>query len=113
MGKATTWRVKFFQTPRGDYPVQEFIRRQDVASYAKILHAMMLLKTGGPFLKPPYIKKLQGKLYELRTSGTIAVRIFYTMHNNEYYLLHAFKKKGQKTPTKEIKTALDRMKNIR
>ncbi len=81
--------------------------------YMKLIHAIELLERGGPFLKPPYIKKLQGKLYELRISGKIAIRIFYTMHNNEYYLLHAFKKKGQKTPSKELKTALDRLKSIR
>lgn len=112
MSTAKTWKVKFFQTARGDYPVQEFIRQQDEAAYAKILHSMMLLKTGGPFLKPPYSKKLQNRLYELRISGKIAIRILYTMHNNEYYLLHAFKKKGQKIAPKEIKTALDRIKGI-
>ncbi|MBI4079501.1 MAG: type II toxin-antitoxin system RelE/ParE family toxin, partial [Candidatus Levybacteria bacterium] len=37
------------------------------------------------------------------------IRIFYTIYNKEYYLLHAFKKKSQKTPTQEIKTALDRI----
>ncbi|KKQ32252.1 MAG: hypothetical protein US48_C0029G0001, partial [Candidatus Levybacteria bacterium GW2011_GWA2_37_36] len=62
-----------------------------------------------PYLKPPYIKKVKNKLYELRISGKVAVRIFYTIKNGEYYLLHAFKKKSQKTPAKELKTALDRM----
>ena len=103
------WKVKFFQTARGDSPVKEFIEEQDEATYAKALHAIRLLANNGPFLKPPYIKKLQGKLYELRISGIVAIRIFYTIHNNEYYLLHAFKKKSQKTPTQETKTALDRM----
>jgi len=63
-------------------------------------------------LKPPYIKKLQDKLYELRISGKVAIRILYTISNNEYYLLHAFKKKNQKTPSKELKIALDRMREI-
>ena len=106
------WKVKFFQTSRGDSPVKEFIEEQDEAIYAKVLHAIRLLANNGPFLKPPYIKKLQSKLYELRISGVVAIRIFYTIHNNEYYLLHAFKKKSQKTPIKEIKTALDRIKEI-
>lgn len=105
------WKVRFFQTARGDFPVKEFIEEQE-ATYAKALHAIRLLTNNGPFLKPPYIKKLQGKLYELRISGAVAIRIFYTIHNNEYYLLHAFKKKSQKTPTQEIKTALDRKKEL-
>ncbi|MDP3973223.1 MAG: type II toxin-antitoxin system RelE/ParE family toxin [Candidatus Daviesbacteria bacterium] len=103
------WKVLFFQTTRGDSPVEDFIKEQDEATYAKILQSMRLLANNGPFLKPPYIKKIQDKLYELRISGKVAIRIFYTITNHEYYLLHAFKKKSQKTPFKEIKVALDRM----
>lgn len=107
-----TWKVLFFQTPRGDSPVEDFIKEQDEATYAKILQSMRLLVNSGPFLKPPYIKKLQNKLYELRISGKVAIRIFYTIANNNYYLLHAFKKKSQKMSSKELKLALDRMKKI-
>jgi phage-related protein len=109
------WKVKFFQTGRGDYPVKDFIeeiRIQDPATYAKILQYIELLRDYGPFLKPPYIKKLQDKLYELRILATVAVRIFYTIHKSEFYLLHAFKKKSDKTPPQELSTALDRMKEI-
>lgn len=106
------WRVLFFQTARGEFPVKKFIAEQDEATYAKILHAIVLLRTYGPYLKPPYIKKLQDRLYELRVSGKVPIRIFYTIHNHEYHLLHAFKKKAQKTSSKELKIALDRMKKI-
>ncbi|MDO8460948.1 MAG: type II toxin-antitoxin system RelE/ParE family toxin [bacterium] len=106
------WNVLFFQTARGDSPVEDFIKEQDEATYAKVLQSIQLLSKNGPFLKPPYIKKLQNKLYELRISGKVAIRIFYTIANNEYYLLHAFKKKSQKTPRKELKTTLDRMKEL-
>jgi len=110
--KVKTWKVKFFQTARGDYPVKNFIEEQDEPTAAKILSYIELLETDGPYLKPPYIKKLQDKLYEVRISGKVAVRIFYTVKSSEYYLLHAFKKKTQKTPTREIKVALDRIKEI-
>lgn len=106
------WKVKFFQTSRGDSPVEDFIKDQDETTYAKILNAIALLRNGGPFLKPPYIKKLQDKLYELRISGVTAIRIFYTMKNSEYYLLHSFKKKSQKIPNKELRLAVDRMKEL-
>lgn len=107
-----TWKVNFFQTVRGDSPVKEFMEKQDAITYAKVISYIDLLEYSGPFLKPPYMKKLQDKLYELRISGKTKLRIFYTISNNEYYLLHAFKKKTQKTPIKEIKIALDRMKTI-
>lgn len=106
------WKVLFFQTVRGDYPVQDFIDKQDIPTQTKIASAIKLLVDYGPYLKPPYIKKLQDKLYELRISGKVAVRIPYTIVHGEYYLLHAFKKKSQKAPIKELKTALDRMREI-
>ncbi len=106
------WRVLFFRTARDDSPVEDFIKEQDEATHAKVLQSIKLLANSGPFLKPPYIKKLQDKLYELRISGKVAIRIFYTITNNEYYLLHTFKRKTQKTPSKELKVALDRLKDI-
>lgn len=106
------WIVKFFQTPRGEYPVKEFIDSQDDATRAKAVQLIKMLIDNGPFLKPPYIKKLKNKLYELRGSGSVAVRILYTIHQEEYHLLHAFKKKSQKTPVRELKTAVDRIKEL-
>lgn len=106
------WKVKYFQTARGDYPVKDFIGKQDQSTQTKIAHSIRLLIDYVPFLKPPDIKKLQDKLYELRIPGKTAIRIFYTITSGEYYLLHAFKKKTQKIPTKELKVTLDRIKEI-
>ena len=106
------YKVYYFQTSRGDYPAREFIEQQDKATQTKIARLIRLLIDYGPFLKPPDIKKLQDELYELRISGKTAIRIFYTMVNGKYYLLHAFKKKSQKLPKREIKLAIDRMKEI-
>lgn len=107
-----TWKVNFFQTARGDSPVKDFMKEQDETTYAKVISYIDLLEYSGPFLKPPYMKKLQDKLYELRISGKIELRILYTISKNEYYLLHVFKKKTPKTPAKELKIALDRIKKI-
>lgn len=107
-----SWKVKFYQSARGDYPVKEFTSQQEETTQAKIIHAIRLLANNGPYLKPPYIKKIYDKLYKLRISGKIAVRIFYTIFDGEYYLLHAFKKKTEKTPSRELKTTLDRMKEL-
>lgn len=106
------WKVLFFQTTRGDHPVEIFIQKQDPATYAKILHSIELIKNYGPFLKPPHIKKIANDLFELRISGKKAIRIFYTLFDGQYYLLHAFIKKSQKTPAKEMKIAIDRMKKL-
>ena len=77
--KMPNYKVFYFQTERGDYPVREFIEQQDKATQTKIAHSIRLLIDYGPFLKPPDIKKLQDKLYELRIPGKTAIRVFYTI----------------------------------
>ena len=106
------WKVVFFQTARGDYPVKEFIEKQDEATYAKALHLIRLLANSGPFLTPPYCKKIKPALFELRSSGKNALRILYTKQDDTYHLLHAFQKKTKKSPVRELEIALDRMKRI-
>ncbi len=104
------YKVYFFQTSRGTFPVKEFMEEQNEEIYTKILRSIKLLREGGPFLKPPDAKKIDRNLYELRIRGQKAVRIFYTKTVAGYFLLHAFKKKTQKIPKKELKIAIDRMK---
>lgn len=106
------WKVKFFQTDRGYYPVKDFILEQEEETQARIILSIKLLRDNGPFLKPPHIKKLRSKFYELRILGKVPIRIFYTIFENEYYLLHAFKKKSQKTPIRELNLGIDRMREI-
>lgn len=106
------WKVKFFQAARGDYPVKDFIEKLEKSSYARVLRLIDLLQEFGPFLKMPYSKKVASALYELRVKGKESIRIFYTQISQEYYLLHAFKKKKQKIPKKEIEIALDRVKEL-
>lgn len=106
------WKVKYFQTARGSIPVKDFVEKQHLDDKARIGKSIRLLINYGPFLKPPQIKKLQSGLYELRMKGRTQIRIFYTVKNGEYYLLHAFEKKSQKTPRREIKTALDRINEL-
>lgn len=107
-----SWMVYYFQTKSGRKPVKEFVQDQDTITRSRIQKSLILLSEKGPFLKPPYIKKLIAKLYELRINDEVAIRIFYSSKNNSYYLLHAFKKKSQKTPPRELKTAIDRMKEL-
>lgn len=63
-----TWNVKYFQTVRGTYPVIEFIDALDPPTRAKVGRSIRLLVNYGPFVKPPYNKKLGPNFYELRTA---------------------------------------------
>ena len=57
-----------------------------------------------------YSKHLSGKLYELRPGNNRIIYFYYDVDDNSYILLHAFRKKSQKTPSNEIDKALKEAK---
>ena len=78
---------------------------------AKTLKVLELLGEYGPLLRQPHSKKLVGysNLFELRTSGSPAVRLLYTSYNQIFHVLHIFLKKTSKTPSREIDLAQSRI----
>lgn len=106
------WKVLYFRTTRGDYPVKEFIELVDKTTKGKIAGLIFSLNQYGPFVREPFSKKISKDIFELRIKSQISVRILYTFYKNKIYLLNAFKKQTQKTPRKEIKTAVDRRKEL-
>lgn len=73
---------------------------------------LQLLEDYGAFLRMPHSKHIENGIYELRTRGKQEVRLLYCFRNHNYYVLHGFVKKSQKTPRKEIKIALVRRVEI-
>ena len=107
------WDIVFYKNSRGDELVRDFIENQDKFTYAKAMRMLGLLKEHGPNLGMPYSKYMKNDLYELRVRGQNEVRIFYIFQiENTVVLLHAFKKKTQKTPVKELKTAMQRKNEL-
>jgi len=104
------WNIYFFQTPRGEKVVKEFIKGLQGNTIGKVSQNIELLKIHGPFLGMPYSKMLAKGLYELRIRGREEIRIIYTFSGKNIHLLHAFKKQTQKTPVKEIRIAIGRRK---
>ncbi len=107
------WSVIVFETNRGEKFVEEFIRSLDAPAIAKVAHNIDLLEQYGSVLGMPHSKRLTPELYELRVRGKQEVRIIYAFKNRSIYLLHAFKKQTQKTPQKEIFTALQRLNRVK
>lgn len=107
-----TYIVRFFESAREERPVEKFIRNLDSQTQAKFLHLYDLLHTYGPQLTFPHTKHITKNIFELRIRGKNEIRIFYTEMNGTYVLLHAFKKKTQKTPAKELKVAEHRLTEI-
>jgi phage-related protein len=66
-------------------------------------------------LGEPHVKRLEGKLWELRLMGRdgIARALYITATGRRVVVVRAFVKKTQKTPPAEIELALRRAKEIR
>ena len=101
--------IILFETSRGEKPVEEFIKSLSPITTAKVIRTIELLEEFGPFLNMPHSKKLNADIYELRIRGKEEVRILYCFKRRNAYLLHAFKKQSQRTPSKEIAIAQKRV----
>ena len=101
-------KVTFYKDHRNNDPVTKFILTLSPKDRAKVFRSLELLEEFGVNLKLPHARQIQGKLWELRPGSN---RLLYFAHiDNQFVILHAFKKKTQKTPPQEIKKALSRMK---
>lgn len=100
-----TWKILEYETTRKERAVTEFIKNQQPATIAKVVHLIDLLEIHGPTLSMPHAKRLDMNLYELRIRGKEEIRILYGFKGKTIYLLHGFKKKTQKTPAKELELA--------
>ena len=109
------WKIIYYKNTQGRFPVFDFIENLDEKAKAKISNTLDLLKEFGIRLGLPHVKKVTGTvLWELRILGSDSIRIFYiAVTGKSFLLLHGFKKKKQKTDTKEIKIAAERLRNYK
>ena len=87
----------------------------DATLKAKLIHVVQLLEQFGPQgVGLPHVKPLGNKLWEIRLKGKpgIARVIYITLSGRRIVLLHAFVKKGQKTPPQALSIALGRLQEI-
>src|ERR1035437_7175177 len=82
-----------------------------LADYARIVE---LLIEHGPNLKLPYSRAFGDGLFELRPRGRSGIgRAFYCfIVGKRVVVLHAFIKKSQQTPDRELKLARKRLKEL-
>lgn len=104
------WDVFYYISSSGENPVRKFLDEYPVAK-AKAFRIFQNIKEYGLTAAIPHVKKLTGTpLWEIRILGGDSVRILYiTRQEKKVLLLHAFIKKTNKTPSKEIKIALSRI----
>ncbi len=84
----------------------------DMRTQRKFLYVRSMLEEFGLKLKLPFCKYLKEGIYELRFKGREgAVRVLYFfIKDGRIIFTNGFLKKTGKTPSKEIKTAVQRKK---
>jgi phage-related protein len=110
----TPWTVIFYVDANGGNPVRTFLEGLDLRTQARLRRAVELLVQRNVLAGEPLVRHLEGKLWELRVeSNTNIYRIVYAFSaGRRIILLHGFQKKTQKTPRREIETAVRRFEDF-
>lgn len=101
-------RVKFLRDDTYD-----FLKSLDDDLVVKVFGLLEILEELGIHLGPPKLKKINKEIYELKIVGKTSVRILCSFIGSEIYILHAFIKKSQKIPRKELEKAIHRLAYLR
>ena len=109
-------RIRYYQTPSGRSPVENFLVDLPESTRLEVFDAISLLQNSVA-LSMPLSRNLSGirpGLHELRFRDRNGqVRVFYYLKRGEaIYLIHAFKKKTQHIPKKELDIVLKRIREI-
>ncbi len=107
------FNLLMYETPNGQPVIQKYIASLQATTKAKLARQIDLLAAYGPELGMPHVKPLKAGLYELQVRGDQEVRVLYVYATgNDIYLLHAFQKKSQTTPKRELDIARQRQTEI-
>jgi len=103
--------IQFYRLPNGECPVEQFLDALSGKQAQKVLWVLRLVEELDP-VPGQYFKKLVNSedIWEVRIQlGNDAFRLLgFFAQPTLLVLTHGFAKKTQKTPTKEIATALRR-----
>ena len=105
----TTWAVLF--TPEAE---REF-KALPADMQARGLRVIDFLESMGPHqVREPYVKPVEGKLWEMRLHGRAGIaRALYFAHiGRRLCVVRVFVKKTQQTPRREIELALRRVATV-
>lgn len=109
-------KVKYFLTSSGRSPVEEFLAGLSQEAKSDYLDAVILLEEGQNLSMPlsRNLSSIHKGLHELRLKDrTGAYRFFYFIKKADgIYFVHAFKKKSQELPQKEIDVVLKRLREV-
>lgn len=112
------YTIEFYEDTNGNSEVRDYIERLVQHSLTdknarinknKIFTYIKALQEYGTRVGSPIVKHITGDLWELRP---LSNRIFFFYwKENKFVLVHHYIKKTQKTPRKEIETAIHNIKD--
>ena len=114
------YEVYFYQDKNGKEPVKNYLKdleekslhsKEDRIKFNKIDQYIEILRMYGTSAGEPYMKHLEGEIWELRPFRDRILFFYY--EKGAFILLSCFMKKTQKTPKREITKAKKRMNDFR
>lgn len=93
-----------------DGRVKEFLESLQETDQARAQGYIELFEQNGFNLPAQYLKKIESNLWELRPGN---IRLITGKVGTRMVVVNGFKKKTQKTPKREIKTANNRLKEYK
>ncbi len=104
----------FYQSSSGRSPVVKFIDDQPKRDQAVLLAVLSEVEEMGLQAKGAVFRQIEGKLWEIKIkTPSGGYRIMYVLISAKtMMLLHAFKKKTQKTPLNELAIARKRLTEV-
>jgi len=106
-------QIVFYRTPSGREPVREYLVTLPIADRAAVADVLDAIREYGLHAPGVRFKSIRGKLWEFHVEGGASHRIFYVVVTGPIMvLLHGYRKQSQKAPSKEIKIAERRMKEV-
>ena len=116
MIKTIKYQLNFYKTSSGKDIITDFILNCENNHKNKIRTGIKIFEDYGlELLRTKWLKKIYHTpdIYELRITGGKQIRFLFIQYNPQVFLIiHAFVKKTQKTPVKELKIALKRAKEF-
>lgn len=108
------YKVYFYEQKDGKSPVLDFIKSCQSSLRTKISKQIKTLQNYGLTENNPYLRKLTGTpLWESRILGRDNTRIIcVAVIERKIIILNIFRKKGNKTPIRELELSMKRYKDL-
>ena len=104
-----SWKIEFYSG------VEDDILAMPPKIQARMLRLLEMVEAYGANLGSPHTEAMGDGLFEIRAKAKegIGRSLFCYMHGKQVCILHAFVKKSQKTPKKELRLAKERLKEVK